>query len=239
VVIDKGVLRNVPYASYRGAGLELNVYGDPESPAGVELGVVDGASVGESAVACLVLKSGSKIRGEIAQQDTRAFTIKVAGGTMTVEREKVLRVEEAPDRHRSDEIKRAVVQLVERLLREPADCAALGTLKLEQDRLTRGGLVFEVTPPTADDAYGGWWVSVYNTEDLERARASTAELREITVVRGGSAFPTPQSPAIWTDEDYSRARPVPTGGTVYVRGYTRKDGTYVQPHTRHAPHSRG
>lgn len=26
-----------------------------------------------------------------------------------------------------------------------------------------------------------------------------------------------------------------TGGTVHVKGYTRKDGTYVRPHTRSAP----
>ncbi|WP_148042732.1 hypothetical protein [Pedobacter jejuensis] len=26
-----------------------------------------------------------------------------------------------------------------------------------------------------------------------------------------------------------------TGGTVHVKGYTRKDGTYVKPHTRSAP----
>jgi hypothetical protein len=28
------------------------------------------------------------------------------------------------------------------------------------------------------------------------------------------------------------------GGTVHVRGYTRKDGTYVRPHTRSAPRGR-
>lgn len=26
-----------------------------------------------------------------------------------------------------------------------------------------------------------------------------------------------------------------TGGTVHVKGYFRKDGTYVRPHTRRAP----
>lgn len=29
-----------------------------------------------------------------------------------------------------------------------------------------------------------------------------------------------------------------TGGTVHVKGYTRKDGTYVRPHTRSAPRRR-
>ncbi|WP_160137517.1 hypothetical protein [Chryseobacterium sp. c4a] len=29
-----------------------------------------------------------------------------------------------------------------------------------------------------------------------------------------------------------------SGGTVYVKGYTRKDGTYVSPHTRSTPRRR-
>lgn len=40
------------------------------------------------------------------------------------------------------------------------------------------------------------------------------------------------------DGDYGYVEPTPdpgAGGTVHVRGYTRKDGTYVAPHTRHAP----
>ncbi|HEX9046546.1 MAG TPA: hypothetical protein VF988_05920, partial [Verrucomicrobiae bacterium] len=39
-VIDKGVLRNVPYSSFHcGEDYEVNVYGDPEHPVGIETGV--------------------------------------------------------------------------------------------------------------------------------------------------------------------------------------------------------
>jgi hypothetical protein len=42
-VIDKGVLRNVPYNSFRcGEDYELNVYGDPAHPAGIEIGIYRG-----------------------------------------------------------------------------------------------------------------------------------------------------------------------------------------------------
>ena len=37
-VIDKGVLRYVPYCSFQSGDYELNVYGDPNNPAGVEIG---------------------------------------------------------------------------------------------------------------------------------------------------------------------------------------------------------
>lgn len=42
--IDEGVFRGVPYKSYRSGDYEINVYGDPDNPAGVEIGVY-GATV--------------------------------------------------------------------------------------------------------------------------------------------------------------------------------------------------
>lgn len=42
--IDEGVFRGVPYKSYRAGDYEINVYGDPNAPAGVEIGVY-GSSV--------------------------------------------------------------------------------------------------------------------------------------------------------------------------------------------------
>jgi hypothetical protein len=43
-VITEGVLNGVPYTSYRsaGGGYEVNIYGDPDEPAAVEVGVYDG-----------------------------------------------------------------------------------------------------------------------------------------------------------------------------------------------------
>lgn len=45
---------------------------------------------------------------------------------------------------------------------------------------------------------------------------------------------------LWPDDVEARGRggrSYSSGGTVSVRGYTRKDGTYVRPHTRSAPSS--
>lgn len=39
-LIDSGVFKNVPYKSFRvNRDIELNIYGDPENPAGVEIGI--------------------------------------------------------------------------------------------------------------------------------------------------------------------------------------------------------
>ena len=48
--IDNGAFKNVPYSSFRANGqLEMNIYGDPDDPAGVELGIYGIARSSEKA----------------------------------------------------------------------------------------------------------------------------------------------------------------------------------------------
>jgi hypothetical protein len=210
-VIDVGVLKNVPYKSYRcGTDYELNVYGDPDQPACIEIGVY---------------------RSLIA----------------------------------STEAKEHCRTLVGSLLGSDVDSKLLKQLNLEEDKVVRGKLTIEITPPTAEDAYGGWWVSVYDQELLDKARASDKEVESISEPRI-SVIPSPSSiktqPATkspsrqnpsyanddivklidtYTPEEMARSRAprassgqssASSSGRVYVRGYYRKDGTYVRPHSR-------
>lgn len=215
-VIDKGVLRNVPYTSYRAGPYEVNVYGDPDHPAGIEVGVYDPLF-----------------------RDTAA--------------------------------KQGCVELVAGSLGDPADVSIVRRLNLAKDIATRDGLTFEVTPPEAEDSYGGWWISVYGEGELDKSRATAEEMKALTVSRAAirqgeeadrqarlnqiavtsadrrrevASGAVPGYDDGWTMSDLGRARrPAATstggGGDVYVRGYTRRDGTYVRPHTRSAPGSGG
>ncbi len=191
-VIDKGVLRNVPYTSYRAGEYELNVYGDPSAPAGFEIGIHKE-----------LLKSAAA--------------------------------------------KKNCFDLVAGLLADAADRALLATLKQDADKKIRAGITFEVTPPTAEDAYGGWWVSVYSEPALDRSRASATELEKITVTRqdvkridegakGGSPLPVdPLTQGRWAADDLSGARSrkdVPEEKqAVYAPAYSRKNGAYVPDRT--------
>lgn len=209
-VIDEGVLRHVPYMSHRFGSVELNIYGDPDAPVCIEVGIFRG----------------------------RPMT---------------------PD------AKQACFRLMAEILTNAEDRLALGALNLDgRERQSVRGFTFEITPPEAEDAYGGWWVSVYDGAALDGARASDAELREITASNPPVA--RERDHLAWKAEDHTHARPArsagasrpdqpaarpatpqppapdrgvpgaarsPSGsGTVYVRGYHRKDGTYVRPHTR-------
>lgn len=201
-VIDEGVLRNVPYLSYRAGKLELNIYGDPAAPAGVEIGIY---------------------------------------GTNT-----------------STPFKRKLVAFVA----EVTTAEFTESFDLEADKKRLGSIDYEVTPPTAPDAYGAWWISAYDMTRLEGARLADSELNEITVKRSEIArvvaaeaaqAAEQRRVAAWSGADLVRAvRPVVTGsntvtipnpvvstsgssystGRVYVKGYYRKNGTYVSGYSR-------
>ena len=125
-VIDKGILKNVPYMSHRSGNTEFNLYGDPDDPAGLEIGV------------------------------TRELL-------------------------KSDAAKAECLEVIAALLSDPRDVAALRSLNLKPGKTERDGVTFEITPETAEDAYGGWWISVYSPKLLDEARASDEELKRIAV----------------------------------------------------------
>ncbi|MES3030965.1 MAG: hypothetical protein V4697_00970 [Patescibacteria group bacterium] len=125
-VIDAGPMKNVPYVSYRCANdYEINIYGDLSQPSAIEAGVY-----------------GKLAKDELAKNRCENF--------------------------------------LHGLLLDSADKSALRGLDWQADVKVWKDFTFEVTPPTAPDAYGGWWMSIYSTAQLDTSRASDAELKQIT-----------------------------------------------------------
>jgi hypothetical protein len=128
LVIDEGPLANVPYMSWRAGNYEFNLYGDPEAPAGFELGVY-----------------GPLLKDEAAK-------------------------------------KKCIDALCE-LLGDEKDRALVKGLALAGGKQQREGFTFEITPETAPDAYGGWWVTAWEDAAIEKARANQEEIDRITATR--------------------------------------------------------
>lgn len=158
-VIDKGILRNVPYTSLHcGQDCEVNVYGDLENPSGIEVGVY----------------------------------------------RKLLN---------DDSAKNNCVQFISDLLSQSADKQILQNLNLTKDLKSRDDLTFEITPPTDEDAYNGWWVSVYSVKQLNLARASDNEMQLISMTQADAAKDAKSSTnfTTWSANDLKQARaPVKT-----------------------------
>lgn len=186
--IDVGIMRRVPYSSYRcgpSSQFEVNIYGDPDDPICLEVGVYGDQGLDSKIQAMLIEFAASK------------------------------------------------------LIRAEANRQILRSLNPLKDVVVHGDLTLEITPPTAEDAYGAWWVALYFADRVEKARATPEQIAEISV-RADQVSATEADPNNWNRDDmkYARApsagkgQSSSSGGTVYVRGYHRKDGTYVRPHTR-------
>lgn len=173
-VIGDGVLAGVPYMSHRSGGYEFNIYGDPDHPAGLEIGFYkDPPPPG---------------------------------------------------------VRRECVDTLALLMAESDDRLVLRALDLSNGTSERNGLTFEVTPPTAADAYGAWWISVYDTSLLEYQRASAAELGEITRTCAEVCSDYEPTLVSWKPVDLQGARPpanTEDDARVYVRGIHRRGGTYA------------
>lgn len=170
-VIDKGILRNVPYTSFRcGEDYEVNVYGDLNNPAGIEIGVY-----------------------RRLLQDASA--------------------------------KRSCIEFISDVLGQAADREIVQSLDLNKDTKTRDGLTFEISPPTEEDSYNGWWISVYSEQKLNLARASDKELSDISLTKSDALKEANQSdsPDSWSTNELKLARP-----TAWPKiSFTNKSGILI------------
>jgi hypothetical protein len=169
-VIDKGMLRNVPYQSFRCKDdYEVNIYGDLAHPAGIEAGVY------------------RKLVGD-------------------------------------DSAKSNCVNFLAGVLGNSTDRDIVNRLDRGRDLKNRDGITFEITPPSAEDAYMGWWVSVYSERELNLARASDEELKNISVPKAEVAKRTSRSEdaSTWSAQDLKYARPDATTIT-----FTTKSGSVI------------
>jgi hypothetical protein len=150
---------------------------------------------------------------------------------------------------KSPDAKRNCLDLMAALLPSAKDAELLRTLNLAQDKKVQDGLTLEVTPETAEDSYGGWWISVYDSKALDAARATEEELKEITMAeedledeepkkaepRKPAAQPRPVQEAVYVFKrpEMKHARPAVrksgVGRRIYVRGIHRPKGGLYRP----------
>lgn len=206
-VIDQEILKYVPYLSFSCAkDCEVNIYGDLDNPAGVEIGLYN--------------ELADK---EYAKKNALEF------------------ITQLPLNH----------GLVERVK----------NLKWNGDKVSEEGITMEVTLPSAPDAFGGWWISIYSETALNGARSSKSEIetisepiRKLIKIKEPVKSPAQAQLNSWNREDLAAVRRIsipvrispnirigstrtnepvsPSSGQVYVGGYYRKDGTYVRSYTR-------
>jgi len=125
--VESGYFKNIPYLSFRiNKRVEMNVYGNPEDPVGIEFGIYE--------------------RGEKITNFKKIIRAYLAG-----------------------------------VLQSREEIKALYKLDEKGGKTKVGRFIFEITPPTAPDSNGGWWLSIYEPGRLDQARVSDAEYKKITL----------------------------------------------------------
>jgi hypothetical protein len=67
------------------------------------------------------------------------------------------------------------------VLRSRDEIAALYSLPESGGEKRVGDITFKVLPPTAPDAFGGWWISIFKSKSLAAARIPADEYAKVTV----------------------------------------------------------
>lgn len=210
-VIDVGVMKNVPYQSYRcGLDYEINIYGDPDHPAAIELGVyrslLTSADAKRNCVEFIASILGDKVDAAIARALDRTKDL-ATRNELTIE----ITPPNAPDAYGGWWISVYSEKDLDSARATEAELDQIAVAKAPEPAAVRAAPVPARTtlPPTKP--------------------------QPVPAIR-----PTPiqSQPDVttWSLSDISRSRSVTSsssvGGRVYVRGYYRKNGTYVRPHTR-------
>ncbi|MEW5738820.1 MAG: hypothetical protein AB1938_07825 [Myxococcota bacterium] len=168
VVVEVGDLAAVPYMSFGAPDVEINVYGDPAEPAGIEI--------------------GTKSESPEVRASLRAF---LAG-------------------------------LLSEADRKPLDGLADGA------EVINDGLALEITPPTAADGFGAWWVTAFHPAGVQSAKASVGEIEQLSGPQGDPL----NAPLAFNDvgfhpaySKYPRYK-APSGSKVWATSYYKQDGVY-------------
>lgn len=110
------------------------------------------------------------------------------------------------------------------------EIATLYGLSLTGDERRAGHLAFKVTPPHQADAYGGWWISVFDPKRMDKARVSDAQYAAVTLPfdqvnnRDGSLrASTLEAQENWLESTMRNL----TGRVPQIRGFYRdKEGVF-------------
>jgi len=81
---------------------------------------------------------------------------------------------------RSSKYQQIIREFLAGHLHSREEIAALYSLDLRGDEERAGRLAFKIIPPEQADAYGGWWIIVYDPRRIDQARVSNARYAAVT-----------------------------------------------------------
>ena len=81
----------------------------------------------------------------------------------------------------NDKLRRTLRSFLAGFLSSRSEVAAIYSIPFSGGEKNAGDFRLRITPPTAPDAYRGWWICLYNPKTLEAARVSDAAYAKATL----------------------------------------------------------
>jgi hypothetical protein len=81
----------------------------------------------------------------------------------------------------NDKLRRTLRSFLAGFLSSRKEVAAIYSIPFTGGEKTAGDFRIRITPPTAPDAYKGWWICLYNPKTLVAARVGDAEYAKATM----------------------------------------------------------
>lgn len=222
-VIDNGAMRAVPYQSYHcGMDYEVNIYGDPDAPAAIEIGVYRSLLKDDKAKAnCIEFIAsvlGDETDGKIVRVMRQDKDSVVRDG-LTME----VTPPDAPDAYEGWWIS---IYDEKALDASRASDAEMKEITTPRTIVAAPIASAQTTPPKQQ--------SIVPQSVLEGRDVATLHAAKLAADRAKQTSGSPGVDDSWSSTEMSRSRAPSSGsgGSVYVRGYYRKNGTYVHSYSR-------
>ncbi|MEI7591206.1 MAG: hypothetical protein WCJ49_07870 [Deltaproteobacteria bacterium] len=125
----------------------------------------------------------------------------------------------------NDKLRRTLRSFVAGFLSSRKEVAAIYRIPFSGGKETLDTFNIQITPPSAPDAYGGWWISIYNPKSIDAVRMTDQDYARITrppdqiVDKSGRV-----KRGTWTEDDLTssvRLHAAQKKTPVFLRGFFR------------------
>ena len=132
----------------------------------------------------------------------------------------------------NDKMRRTISSFMAGFLSSRSEVGAIYSIPFTGGEKSAGDFRIRITPASAPDAYGAWWICLYNPKTLEAARVGDAAYAKLTMppeqVVGSSGK---VKDGVWNDEFSKRSLRAHDGGdsaSHFTLGFLRESGGWLR-----------
>lgn len=132
----------------------------------------------------------------------------------------------------NDQMRRTLRSFMAGFLSSRKEVGAIYSIPFTGGEKSAGDFRIRITPASAPDAYGAWWICLYNPKTLEVARVGDAEYAKATTAFGQVVGASGKvRSGVWSEEHLKRSLRAQDGGdgaSHFTLGFLRESGGWLR-----------